>query len=332
MRKSRWAVLLLTLILPGAMAAAARVSFTPRELFRIPFGKERERLGTRIEGGLLLIPREFTMDGAGHFYINDSNKHRIARFSDQGTYEMEFRYLPTARQLFAHADSSQNLWLLISDPAQGTYYGIYDPRGKRLKAGIFSRFNRFRLHLDDNYTLRVILSSDKDPAAWQTYVLDEKSLLMKKENIAPPPENHHQVRRGGRVYFIDQVPGGAAEDAQRVNRVTDEYRRAIADIKGTVIYVTGGGEIYTRVGKREIRVYEADGSLKGKVRLQGLSGACASIRFDPEGNLYLLDGIPDQTDEELRRRVPPVDKREDFEDLHYTSEMPGMRLIQWERR
>jgi hypothetical protein len=80
-----------------------------------------------------------------------------------------------------------------------------------------------------------------------------------------------------------------------------------------VVYVTGLGEVYTRVSDREIQVYEPDGSLKGKVVLTGLPTACASVRFDADGNIYELDGIPDQAGQ-------------------YTAEMPGMRLLLWERR
>jgi len=253
------------------------------------------------------------MDGAGHFYIYDSNNHRIARFSSEGKYEIGFGYPATARQIFAHADAHENLWLLISDPGRGIYYGVYDPRGKTIRSGIFSRFNHYRFHVDDDSTLHVILSSDKDPAAVETYILDEDRLLMKKETIARPPENHHQVRASGHVYFIDQVPDASKDDSRHVNRVTDASHHGVADIRGSVIYVTGLGDVYTRVGEREINVYDVDGSFKGKVQLKGLSSACESIRFDSEGNLYELDGIPDKND-------------------HYSAEMPGMRLLLWERR
>ena len=48
------------------------------------------------------------------------------------------------------------------------------------------------------------------------------------------------------------------------------------------------------MGEREIHVYSVEGSLKGKVILEGLTAACASVRFDSAGNIYELDGIPDQ--------------------------------------
>ena len=159
----------------------------------------------------------------------------------------------------------------------------------------------------------MILTSEENPSITQTFIFDEESLLMKKEKIARPPENHHQVRASEHVYFIDQVPNGSKEDSGQVNRVTDDLHHDIANIRGTVIYVTGQGEVYTRMGEREINVYEADGSLKGKVILTGLASACASIRFDAAGNLYELDGIPDAAG-------------------HYTAQMPGMRLIEWERQ
>src|SRR5579872_4844288 len=156
------ALLLAALVFPGPSGVhAADAAFTARELFRIPFGNNRDALGARIDGGNFIFPRDFTLDGAGHFYIYDSNHHRIARFSSEGKYEMGFGYPATARQIFAHADSRQNLWLLVSDPAQGLYYGVYDPAGKRLRAGIFSQFNHFQLHPDDDYTLHVILSSEE---------------------------------------------------------------------------------------------------------------------------------------------------------------------------
>ena len=114
-----WALVLLS------AAPAASVTFEPQELFRVPFGTGRDALGARVEGGQFHFPRDFTMDGAGHFYIYDSGNHRVARFSPQGKFEMDFRYIQTAGQVFAHADSRQNLWLLISDPAQGMYFGVY---------------------------------------------------------------------------------------------------------------------------------------------------------------------------------------------------------------
>ncbi len=297
----------------SAVSRAASVSFTPKELFRIPFGNNREALGAKIEGGNLLIPRDFTLDSAGHFYIYDSNNHRIARYASDGTYEMGYGYSPSADHVFAHADSSQNLWLLISDPAQGLYYGVYDTHGKRLREGIFSQFNHYELHVDDNGTLQIILSSTRKNTTPQTFIFDEDSLLMKKENIARPPENHHQLRRSDHTYFIDQVPGGSSKDSPPVNRVTDESHHGVANIQGEVIYMTEQGDVYARVGTCEVNVYDVEGSFKGKVLLKGLSSACASIRFDAEGDIYELDGIPD-------------------ENGRYTASMPGMRLMFWERR
>jgi hypothetical protein len=289
------------------MAGAAGGGFAPRELFQIPFGSERGALGSRVEGGNLILPRDFTMDGAGRFYIYDLNKHRIARFSPAGKFEMAFRYLPTARQVFAHADSKENLWLLLGDPAQGIYYGIYDSRGKRLKSGVFAQFDRFRLHLDDEAVLRAILSSSKNPAAQATFLFDEERMLLRKENIAPPPATHHRLRRSERLFYIDEVPGSSAGGAHPVNRITDPSRRSVADIRGRVIYITSRGEIFTRVGECEIRVYDVGGSLTATARLGGLPSSCDALRFDSEGNLYQLDGIPGE------------------------NSIPGMRLIRWER-
>ena len=255
----------------------------------------------RLDGGNLIIPRGFTMDAAGRFYIYDVNHHRVARYSSQGRYEMELRYPETAGQMFAHADSRENLWLLVSDPAQGLFYGVYDARGRNLRSGTFSQFNHFQLHPDDDNVLHVLLSSERNPGAVQSWFLDEKSLLMKKENVARPPETHHQIRRHDHVYFIDEVPGGAGSHASPVNRVTDESHRGLADIQGTVVYVTGRGEVYARVSDREIRVYEPDGSFKGKVLLKGLPSACLAVRFDGDGNIYELDGIPDKNDQYTRR-------------------------------
>ena len=312
MHQMKWNGLLFALMFVCGMARAEKVVFTPEELFRVPFGSGRAELGKRIEKDNLIIPCDFTMDGAGHFYIYDPNKHRIVRFSSEGRYEMEFRYLETAQQIFAHPDARQNLWLLISDPRQGLFYGVYDSRGKYLRSGIFSQFNRFRFYVGDDYTLHAILSSDKNPALVQMYFLDPESLRMKKDRMALPPEDHHQVRKNDRVYFVDVVPDAGKEDAPRVNRITDTSRRRLADIRGTVVYITEQGDVYTRVGEREIRVYDIGGALKGKLRLTGLSSACASIRFDSQGHLYQLDGIPAPADDPVK--------------------MPGMRLIRWQRQ
>jgi len=310
----RTPMMVLTIFFWSAVSAhAAAVEFTQKELFRVPFGNERNDLGARIEGENFLIPRDFTMDASGHIYIYDSNHHRVARFSSDGAYEMGIAYPETAHQVFAHADSHENLWLLISDPARGLYYGVYDTRGRRLREGIFAQFNTFRLHVDDNYTLHVIVSSDKNPKVVQTYYFDQENLLMKKETVAPPSEDHHQVRRTGRIYFTDPVPGAGKDNSHRVVQVTDTEHRSVGRLQGDVVYVTDAGEIYTRIGEREIDIYSVDGSLKGKVILEGLAAACAAVRFDSAGNIYELDGIPDK-------------------DHQYSASMPGMRLIFWERR
>jgi hypothetical protein len=311
MRK-RWGLFFLTAACARACFAAS-VTFEPRELFRVPFGQSKDTLGAKIDAGNFIIPRDFSMDGSGHFYIYDPNKHRIVRFSPEGRYQMEFRYLVTAGQVFAHADSRENLWLMISDPAEGMFYGVYDSGGKVLRSGIFSRFNRFRLHVDDDGALHVILSSEKNPASTQTYLFDEKSLLMKKENIAQPPENHHQIRRSDHTYFIDQVPDGSKDESRHVNHITNEAHQKVAAIHGTVVHVSDRGEIYTRAGPCEIAVYDVRGSLTGKVALKGLDSACAAIRFDAYGNIYELDGIPDAAGQ-------------------YNSKMPGMRVVVWERQ
>ena len=80
-----------------------------------------------------------------------------------------------------------------------------------------------------------------------------------------------------------------------------------------MLYITDLGEVYTRRGDCEIDVYEADGSFKGKVNLTGLASVCSAIRFDSQGNIYELDGIPDASH-------------------HYTPDMPGMRVLLWERQ
>jgi len=216
--KKRFVAGIILILFGGGLCQAASVTFVPRELFRVSFGRSRDQLGARVEGGNFIIPRDFTMDGAGRFYITDINNHRIARFSSAGRYEMEFRYLPTAGQLFAHADSRENLWMIISDPVEGMFYGVYDRGGRSLRSGIFSRFNRFHLHPDDENVLHVILTSDNDPRAMQTYFFDEKDLLLKKEIVARPSETHHQVRRANHVYFIDQIPGPGQREQEYSTR------------------------------------------------------------------------------------------------------------------
>jgi len=304
--------ILLHLILVSGSGYTASVAFTPRELFRVPFGAQRGALGARVADGNFSFPRDFTLDDAGHFYIYDIHKHRIARYSSQGQFEIGFNYPDTASQTFAHTDSRQNLWLLISDPGRGIYYGVYNPRGKRLREGIFSQYSRFRLHLDDDHLLHIILSARHRPGT-PSFIFDEVSLLMKKENIGPPPEDHHQILKGNRRFYIDAVPGASRDASRRVNRVTNEAHRGVAEIPGAVLYITDAGEVYTRRGDCEVDVYEADGAFKGKVALTGLASVCSAIRFDSDGNIYELDGIPDAAN-------------------HYTPDMPGMRVLVWERR
>ena len=121
-----------TLAWGAGPAAASSVTFKSRELFRIPFGTDHQDIGSKIEGGNFIFPRDFTMDAAGHFYVYDTNNHRIARFSQEGKYEIGYAYPATAGQVFAHADSRANLWLLLSDPGRGMWEqrGSMTPKAK----------------------------------------------------------------------------------------------------------------------------------------------------------------------------------------------------------
>ena len=108
------------------------------------------------------------------------------------------------------------------------------------------------LHLDDDATLHVILTSTKDNTVIQTYVMDETTLLMKKESIGRPPEDHHRVRHDSRLYSIDQAPDSSTNDGDHINHVTDESHKLVADLKGSVVYVTGRGDIY-KIGRASCR-------------------------------------------------------------------------------
>lgn len=300
------------LILGIGSAAQSDPLFIVRELFRIPFGEQREALGTRIENGNFQFPRDFTIDNTGRFYIYDKLKHRIARYSPVGTYEIGFTYPSTADQVFARPDSQANLWLLISDPVRGMYYGIYDPRGKKIRDGVFNQYNQFRLHLGDDAVLNVLASSRKKPGPETVYIFHEPSLLLKRLAMPPPPEDHHRLHREDRTYFIDAIPGSTTNGATKRHRVTNDSQQTVGEIQGEVLYITSRGEIYTRVGQCAIYVYDLDGTLKGKGALTGLPSACASLRFDAEGNIYELDGIPDDQGQ-------------------YSEQMTGMRILRWQR-
>jgi hypothetical protein len=94
--------------------------------------------------------------------------------------------------------------------------------------------------------------------------------------------------------------------------VTDASHQPVAQIQGSVIYVTTQDEVYTRVGDCQINVYTVDGKLKGGMMLPGLPSACHAIRFRSNGDIYQLDGIPDASGQ-------------------YTPEMNGMRMLLWKR-
>jgi len=290
---------------------AAEASFTPRELFQIPFGTDKSSLSTRLDGGQMKIPSNFTIDAAGHFYVYDNVRHRIARFSPSGVFEIGYTYDATVQQVFAYADANRNLWLLMSEPRRGVFYGVYDPRGKSLRSATFAQFNQFRFHVGDEGLLRAILSSKEFPNRTQMFWFDQNSLMMKKDSAALPPKDHHAVRQGDAVYYVNPIPG-ATKNATPVQRVTDLNQRRIADIQGTVMYTTLAGEVYTRVGEREIRVYDVQGGLKSRIVMPGLASSLNQLRFDEQGNIYQLDGIPDISG-------------------HYDSSMPGMRMIVWQR-
>lgn len=308
------ALLLGTLaIFCARVAPAASVEYVSRELFRIPFGNSKQELGVKVEAGNLLIPRDFSLDARGHFYVNDAHKHRIVRVSSKGAYEMGIAYPPTAEQVFAQPDGLGRLWLMISDPSRGFYYGVYDESGKRLREGVFTQFNRFRLYVDDAHILHVILSHAKKPNELIYYYLDQESLLLKKVRVAQPPQDHHQVQHLERSYYIDPVPTGEVHDSQRQMKITNEKREAVGTVRGRVIYVTDQGEIITRVDDCELDVYSIEGKRLGNLRIGALPAACAGARFDGQGNVYVLDGVPNGTGT-------------------YAADMPGLRLLIWQRR
>jgi hypothetical protein len=309
-RRTALGLMLLLAGFAGTSWAMSRFQF--HEMYRIPFGSSRNALGTAIKNGGFQYPRDFTLDASGRCYIFDTKKHRIARYSALGQFQIGFNYPASAEQVFAHPDSKENLWLVISDPTRGTFYGVYDASGKQLREGVFGQYDRFHMYLDDESVLHVVLSSRQHPGRGQNFILHEPSLLMKKVSIAPPPESHHELRKKDRTYYIDAVPGSSEGGTPPIQRITDAARRPVAQIRGEVIYITPTGEIYTRTGDCDIHVYSAEGALEGHVTLPGLPTACRSIRFDADGSIYELDGIPDAAG-------------------HYTPDMPGMRLLRWDR-
>lgn len=311
-----------------APVCAEQVTFVPETLFELPFGTTREALGSKNTGHELIIPSEFTMDSDGRFYINDAAKHRIARFSSKGVYQMGVQYPETAQQVFAHADEIGNLWLLIADPTRGIYYGVHDPAGKALKTAIFPQFTRFRLTIGDDSQARVILTSEKDPQGGHLYRFDADNHQLVRDPSGLPPTTHHKILDGDRTYYIDEDPR-ADRSKERVQSITDINGRKVGRMQGSVIYVTEARDIYTRTDTRAIRVYDSNGSLRGQVRLSGLSSSCATLRFDSHGNLYQLDGIPDRTPGDLQAGAAKGDPRTDPEDLRYSSAMPGMRIVRW---
>jgi hypothetical protein len=304
MRKTL-AFLVAAIALAGPAAAA-----TPQELFRIAFGPDRAELGAQVQGANFSFPRDFSMDTAGRFYIYDTIKHRIARYSHLGIFQMSLAYPVTARQVFAHADAHDNLWLLVADPGRGIFYGVYDAHGKILRQAVFAQFNQFRFHLDDDYVLHLILSSAQSPAVTQTFLFDEDRLLLKREMIARPPEDHHRVVQQDRRFYIDAVPG-TSRGGQAVNRITDESHRTVAEIEGKVVYITAAGDVYTRTSECRLNRYDVAGHLRDRLNLTGLPSSCAALRFDPAGAIYQLDGIPEP-------------------DGQYTPRMAGMRVIVWQ--
>jgi len=295
-------------LLWAAQVQAADVEFAPREMFRMPFGSDRAALGAKIDGQEMKIPSDFAMDAAGRFYIYDIHKNRIARYSPEGKFQITYTYAPTVQQVFAHVDAQQNMWLLVTDPKRGAYYGVYDERGKTLRSGFFTQYNRFRLRLADDAMLRVTLYSDKQPTAGQLYWFDQDSMLLKRDTVGPPPENQHQIQKEDVTYSIHLIPGSG----KAVNRITDRSSGRTRDIEGEVVYISLRGELYTRVGDREIRVYDVSGKMQGRMLLTGLPSSLKTIRFTPAGDICQLDGIPDR-------------------DGAYTSDMPGMRIVCWQR-
>ncbi len=312
-RAARACGLLAALVTLSARGQAASLEFKSRELFQIPFGTDKESLGAKVQDGNFLLPRDFSVDANGRFYINDSNKHRVIRVSPRGEYRMGISYPASAEQVFAQPDGLGNLWLLISDPVRGFYYGVYDGDGKKLREGVFAQYNKFRLHVDDARVLNVMLSNKKKPQDVHTYFLDPESFLLKKIAVAPPPEEHHTVVKLERSYYIDPVPTHATNDSERRMKITDKTRQSVEEIRGRVVYVTEQSEIYTRVGDCQFEIYDVTGSKKGQVTLKSLPAVCAGVRFDPQGNIYLLDGTPDASGK-------------------YSADMPGMRLMVWERK
>lgn len=327
--KSFLSLLLTLLILPPAYAGDVR--FSSAELFRIPFGAGRGELGTAIDDKGFRFPHEFTRDARGRFYINDLYKHRIVRYSAEGAYELSLTYPKTATKVFSHADEDGNIWLLVADPTKGFYYGVHDEKGKPLRSAVFSQYQQFRLSVGDDFNLRVVLSSDKKPDDEAFYQFDIDSLLLKKDPSGRPPSTHHRVRTQDGLYFIDQVTDGAKEDHERSHRVSDASGRKLGTIEGRVLYTTARGEVYTRLGARDLRVYSASGRLLTKVRLSGLSATTAFIRFNESGDLFQLDGIPDRTVEEVRAGGAEGDPRTDQEDLQFSPKMTGLRMVQWHR-
>lgn len=77
--------------------AAKRMPQTWKRSFVIPYGDAREQLGTGLEGdgeGLLVGPNYGARAPDGSWWILDTHKFRLARYSSKGTFREELRIPP----------------------------------------------------------------------------------------------------------------------------------------------------------------------------------------------------------------------------------------------
>ena len=77
--------------------AAERMPQTWTRSFVIPYGDEREQLGTGLEGdgeGLLVGPNYGAQSARGSWWIVDTHKFRLARYSSKGTFRQDLKIPP----------------------------------------------------------------------------------------------------------------------------------------------------------------------------------------------------------------------------------------------
>jgi len=304
--------------------------YIPRELFEVRFGTQSYQLGRNVREGEFNGPLRFIVGENEHFYIDDLSNTRVAEYDNMGKFLTAFVF-PSSDQIKEIVlDADEHLWIIAeNDIKQMFNYLVYDKHGQLLKASDLPvDLNVIRSFRTSNNRFITCFSHAERPSGGAYKETSEKSTCFRIDSIQlvlEPINLENFGHSGDALGNPESRLDFSATPRPRIFVSNGSMKKSLSGI----LRIAKDGRMFKQRSLREFEVYNSSCDLEVTTLIGGFSHTGKFI--DANGDIYQMDYMPDVSDAMLKP-MTHIPSTQDVEDLHYSVDMPGIRMIKWERK